>query len=356
VLKNIIITVIIGISFLSCRKDTTTFPINNIPDTTSHSFVWEIDTLGYYPTTFLDVALLDENDIWAVGEIYLKDSTGMIDPVLYNAAHWNGIKWDVMRIYYKYQGQNTIGVINSVFAFNENDIWFGTANMIHYDGYKFQEVSTQPAFPASMHKIWGSSSNNLYIVGTDGKIAHYDGTNWTGIESGTMLPFQDIWGAVNSKTGELQILAIASDKFGLGGEYLVQLKDNTAIHINNNFTQNVSLSSIWFTPDHEYYMTGGDILLKQKLTDSLWQFNPRSDMATTYVFSIRGSAQNDIVLVGDRGEISHYNGASWRQYKELYNIPDQLLRVDIKGNMIVAVGSRLGDFYSDHGLIYIGRR
>ena len=52
----------------------------------------------------------------------------------------------------------------------------------------------------SMNKIWGSSSNDLYVVGNNGKIAHYNGTSWQRIESGTTLNINDIWGDFNEKT------------------------------------------------------------------------------------------------------------------------------------------------------------
>ncbi len=65
-------------------------------DTTSHEFDWRVYTFGGQKGTslFYDVAIIDENDIWAVGEIYTEDidtydSLGnWIDP--YNAAHLDG--------------------------------------------------------------------------------------------------------------------------------------------------------------------------------------------------------------------------------------------------------------------------
>ncbi|MFQ6605929.1 MAG: hypothetical protein ACE5D8_10345, partial [Fidelibacterota bacterium] len=38
-------------------------------DTTSHNFTWEIDTLGNYGSYLNDVAIIDENNIWVVGNI-----------------------------------------------------------------------------------------------------------------------------------------------------------------------------------------------------------------------------------------------------------------------------------------------
>ncbi|MBZ0181527.1 MAG: hypothetical protein K8F60_03660 [Melioribacteraceae bacterium] len=65
-------------------------------DTTSHNFTWEtFEFGGEGGSSYLrDVAIINENDIWAVGEIHTEetdqfDSNGVwIQP--YNAVHWDG--------------------------------------------------------------------------------------------------------------------------------------------------------------------------------------------------------------------------------------------------------------------------
>lgn len=61
-------------------------------DTTSHNFTWETFTFGGGSSShFNDVAIINENNIWAVGEIHTEDtdkfdSNGVwIQP--YNAVH-----------------------------------------------------------------------------------------------------------------------------------------------------------------------------------------------------------------------------------------------------------------------------
>ncbi|RMH85630.1 MAG: hypothetical protein D6681_16225, partial [Calditrichaeota bacterium] len=53
---------------ISCKKNPTPgAPPPTGPDTTSHHFVWQIDTFGTENSVFFDVAVIDENNIWAVG-------------------------------------------------------------------------------------------------------------------------------------------------------------------------------------------------------------------------------------------------------------------------------------------------
>jgi hypothetical protein len=104
-------------------------------DTTSHNFTWQTWTFGGQAgsCTLYDVAIINENDIWAVGEIYMLDSLGQPDPLPYNAVHWNGKDWELKRIqFYTFCGQQHTGSYptKSIFAFNPNDIWIGM------DGYR----------------------------------------------------------------------------------------------------------------------------------------------------------------------------------------------------------------------------
>ena len=74
-------------------------------DTTSHNFTWQTWTFGEHSSSMLyDVAIIYENNIWAVGEIYMNDSLGNPDPTLYNLSKWDGNDWKVERVYYNYQG------------------------------------------------------------------------------------------------------------------------------------------------------------------------------------------------------------------------------------------------------------
>ncbi|MEP0862715.1 MAG: glucosyl transferase, partial [Ignavibacterium sp.] len=180
-------------------------------DTTSHNFTWQTFTFGEPgagSSTLYDVAIIDENNIWAVGEIYLLDSLGNPDPNAYNAVHWNGQQWELKRIpIYLPSGYPFYPVIKSVFAFNSNDIWFEAG--IHWDGNSFKQIPFNIQWSGNVNKLWGSSSEDLFAVGNNGNIAHWDGRKWTKIESGTDLRINDIWGDYNEKTGKTEILAIA---------------------------------------------------------------------------------------------------------------------------------------------------
>ncbi len=103
-------------------------------DTTSHNFTWQTFTFGQHSSSVLyDVAIINENNIWAVGEIYMNDSLGNPDPTSYNAVHWNGQNWELIKntnIIKEDIPRSTVPF--EIFAFLEYDIWFD--GVIQWDG------------------------------------------------------------------------------------------------------------------------------------------------------------------------------------------------------------------------------
>ena len=68
-------------------------------DTTSSNFTWQTFTLGGAASSALfDVAIINDTLAYAVGEIYINDSTGQVDPQPYNLAIWNGNSWRIQKV------------------------------------------------------------------------------------------------------------------------------------------------------------------------------------------------------------------------------------------------------------------
>ena len=324
-------------------------------DTTSHNFTWQTYTFGGQAGSCIlrDVAIINQNDIWAVGEIYMNDSTGKPDPTRYNLVVWDGNNWTVKRVPYYFQGQPFYNPIQTVFAFNANDIWFAGNGVIHWDGSQYNPVPlpTNVWGQDQINKIWGSSSNDLYIVGNSGSIAHYQNGGWSKIQSGTTLDIQDIWGGVNPYTGETEVLCIASNIFATTEpSRLIQIKPTFNNWLNVG-TLPATMSSVWFMPGIKYYLAGDG-------TFTFHSFNGKHNDETNripsyYRFSIRGNEVNDVVICGSFGLISHYNGKSWHTYSgdELQYFNGNYYKIEIKDNIIATVGQS-----GAQAIITIGKR
>ncbi|WP_407931013.1 glucosyl transferase, partial [Ignavibacterium album] len=313
-------------------------------DTTSHEFSWqswEFGTIG--SSTLYDVAIIDENDIWAVGEINIAD-TSINGYTTYNAVHWDGTKWELKRILYK----GGFWSIRTIFAFSSNDIWF--SGYVRYLNGQFIELTIPDILIGwGINKLWGSSSEDLYAVGNNGNIAHWDGRKWTKIESGTDLNFIDIYGSTDSKTGEQQILAVCTRNLPLD-KGIYRIEGNTATQISSAPIQ-WELFALWFIPNRHYYVVGSGIYEKKFLSDSTWKNGPL-DITHYGTTGIRGNELNNVFVAGAFGEFLHFNGITWKSYiNELGWFNGSYGGVALKDNMVITVG-----YESAKAKILIGKK
>ncbi len=302
-------------------------------DTTSHNFTWQTFEFGQHSSsTLYDVAIINENDIWAVGEIYMNDSLGSPDLKRYNTVKWNGTTWDVIRIPYNYQGTDFYNPIQSVFAFSQNDIWFCGNGVIHWDGNNFIPIPipTNVWGPYQMNKLWGSNSNDIYIAGNSGSLAHYQNGSWTKIESGTTTNILDIWGFSDSFTSETSVYCAVSYVFQNGDRKILKIKNDKVDSLS--WFSDKRVNSVW-TPNNRVFYTAGDGVFENK-NSSWYQVN---GLPPFYSDNIRGNGLNDIFVCGDFGLLSHFNGKDWFNYNEHY-IQGILFSVATKNNTVISVG------------------
>jgi hypothetical protein len=343
----LIFFIIFLFSFLqmNCKKDPITPSADDKPDTTSHNFTWQTFTWGGGGSSSIqDVAIINDTNIWAVGEIQLPDST-------YNAAHWNGKRWELISIPTEMFG-GFIGCyrLNTIIAFNNNDIWtFSIAGSYsHWDGIKWTTKFVSERSGGGT-KYWGTSSSNLYLVGTNGSITHYNGNSWEKIESGTTLDLHDIYGATDSKTGEQQILVVGSSNIPFD-RVILQIQGNSVTKLSTTPIE-YELRSVWFLPNQHYYVVGDGIFEKNSIGESNWRINSL-DITPFATTAVSGNGLNDVFVVGAFGECLHWNGVTWKSYRDKTKIEDSALgALGVKGNLVVAGGQT-----GQNAIILIGKR
>lgn len=338
----------------SCHKPSPTQPSVGL-DTTSHSFTWQITLLGDGLSSSMlnDVAIINDTLAYAVGEIFLRDSTGQEDFNPYNAAIWNGRSWTIQRIPYYYQGQALYQPIRWIYALSESDIWF--ENSVRWNGQAFEnvDIGTSVFLGIGSRKMWVSTNGLMYIVGNSGTIAlsTNHGSTWQALASGTTLPFQDIWGAANPATGQTEVLAVASNTIAVpSGKKLLRITGTTVSTVSDSGLS-FALSGIWFLPNEIYYLVGGGIYYSGTVgTGTIWK-GELSAVTPYYTEDVRGNGPNDVFVVGDYGEILHFNGASWRSFRSETGLTNgRYRRVAVAGNLVIAVGDE-----GDQAVVAVGR-
>src|SRR5690606_27468113 len=298
-------------------------------DTTSHNFTFEAFIFGGGgEASFInDVAIIDENNIWAVGEIYLPDSLGNPDPQAYGIGFWNGQNWQFRKLF-----NNNIPVSpRGILVLGHNDIYLSAGSVFHWDGVSLtvQLLYSRLNLPNSngtIERLWGSSGSSIYGVGNAGSLIYYNGNQWSIIQSGTEIHINDAWGIVNDNN-ETIVYCPVSSFFTSGDKKILKIKNNLVDSISWNM--NRLLYSVWTNSERYLYVSGSGVFENKNGT---WKEIPLPQVSTN---RIRGNNINDIFIAGDFGFTAHFNGLSWLLYNELYDIDTQYYSGDIKGNVIV---------------------
>jgi hypothetical protein len=299
---------------VSCKKSNPIGPGHpEQQDTTSHEIewkIWKFGPAGISANWFRDVFAISDTDVWVVGyvEMTRHDSLGNRLPPI-NAVHWNGREWSEMSILSKsYSGRITYSNLLSVHAFSGVDIWFfSLQSCIHWDGVKFTPYYVN-ATKGGIIRGWGSSSTDIYITGIDGSLTHFDGKKFELIETGTTCYLDDVYGTPDGKmvwVGGYQYWDLNHVFLQFSGGKFTSLERTDKMR---------GAPNIWASKDSLYAQVGWGVYIQSIRDTNKWRLLGWYD--TMYPLGwlrrMRGSADNNVFLVGDFGTIIHYNGKSWK--------------------------------------------
>ncbi len=299
-------------------------------DITSHDFTWEVDTIGNYGSWINDVYVFDEENIWIVGNIEA-------DGQEFNAAHWNGLEWEYIEII------NTADLY-SVWYFDEEDIWVTTFGFpVHWDGeewtlYHLQDLGLQVS---AGHACWGTSSNNMYFVGYQGAIVHYDGENFEQMESGTTTDLLDVHGTQDGSILFAAGYEITGESVALmyDGQSWSELYEGESYFVGPGSTYG-RISSVEAMGDTAYFATTAG-LLKYVISTGEYLLTAQ-DQAPFYDYhfdDISMNTVNDMMLISRVNSFLHFNGETWFHDTSVSQVQDTWAKAGkLKGNICVSVG------------------
>jgi hypothetical protein len=338
-------------------------------DTTSHNFTWETFEFGGNsgrPSFLYDVAIINENNIWAVGKIHTaetdqwnEDSTEWIKP--YNAAHWDGDKWELKRImFYTFCNQTDTSAYPARAVYNFGDkIIISSGSQVTYIENEIQ--TNIECVPVSINAIWGTSSSDFYVVGYGGNIAHYNGTSWSKMVSGTDINLLDIDGTPDGK-----------HLFTYGYDSQFPSRSIISEYDGQNWNTIYYFEGQYFPGSEGYGHLDGIGILGDKVyitteDSGLWKYNyitKKSQLVPNSKCPLNESAFKD-VLINSRNDIFfpgagfayiHYNGYSYHYNPEIKNMFSRRGQrgADYKGNIAVMVGDLDVGYYAVDALLVKG--
>ena len=64
--------------------------------------------------------------------------------------------------------------------------------MMHWNGTSWSPVSVGTMLP--LYAVWGAGPNDAWVSGAEGTIQHWNGTTWSDVASGSRSIFFSLWG------------------------------------------------------------------------------------------------------------------------------------------------------------------
>jgi hypothetical protein len=187
-------------------------------------------------------------DVWgtAADNVIAVGEDGTIRK--YNGTSWGSMTSNTTLTLQGVWGSSATNVF-AVGGAKENQA--GSAIIQKYNGAYWSNVYTSDTTIPRFHDVWGTSDNNVYVVGEYGTILHTTngGTDWTvmSVPSGvSTVTLRDIWG-----TSENDIFAVGDGPAVPNGSTILHY-DGTAWSIMSHprDTTIVKLHGVWGTSDN----------------------------------------------------------------------------------------------------------
>jgi photosystem II stability/assembly factor-like uncharacterized protein len=182
----------------------------------------------------------------------------------------------------------------NVFAVGEN----GT--IVHYNGAVWQPVTSPTTL--TLQRVWGFSAEDVYAVGGasgtggtgSGVIIHYDGREWSIAAGGAIPRLKAIWGA-----GEDSIFVV-----GDAGTIMQYNKSEDTWDIVESGTGE-TLRSVWGFSDTNM-LAAGDYGTILHYDGASWE--PVNSGVTSRIFGVWGPSPDSIFAAGDAGMVLRSDG------------------------------------------------
>lgn len=148
----------------------------------------------------------------------------------------------------------------------------------------------------TLEDVWGTSASDVYAVGMDGTILHWDGDDWTPQPAGTGLYLFGVW-ANGTRAWSVGDWGALTHKDGAGSWMFETAPTGNTIYYYG----------VWGATETDVFAVGldGHILRHNGVS---WS---SSIHGTADLAAIHGSSAGDIFAVGEGGAILHWTGNSW---------------------------------------------
>ncbi|MBC7897944.1 MAG: hypothetical protein H7066_21160 [Cytophagaceae bacterium] len=156
----------------------------------------------------------------------------------------------------------------------------------------------------SLYDVWGSSATNVWAVGFNGTIVHYDGTRWSRALEGVTHIFRGIWGS-----GPADVWVVGFRSYADARAVIYHFNGQSWRQVTSvaDIFSFAPLMDVWGTAATNVWAVGnGGVILRFDGSD--WRNASVGPEFTND--AIWGSSSSDAWIVGPR-TVLRYNGQGW---------------------------------------------
>ncbi len=334
-------------------------PDPGIVDTTTHDYSWEyhfIDAPRGEINFLRDIQIVDEDDIWFVGEIYTdtlnysiphRKTIRFLNTIHWNGATLSGYSYESIVASGEVERANFYALANrrrtkylisglGITELNDDTIVFHDMRILNGKWYGFEMASTE-------------ASGKMFIYGLPGFLAEL-------VQAGPLqpigirqipLPTQAPVRAFVEVNEQEYFIGVYSDE--TGEHHWYHSKDGMLLEYSFSAVGVYSrdyCTALWASDD-KLFATSTPFLFVQSLADTSDRVfvNFLDDLGRSSVGRIEkmtGRANNDIFFVGQVSTVMHYNGKTFHVYDEIAERASmsRFWDVTIAGDKVYIVGVR----------------
>jgi hypothetical protein len=219
--------------------------------------------------------------------------------------------------------ERNIGSANGVWA-ADGRAWVTSLSNVYISEGPMPEVSLDLNATIQLTGIWGTSPEDLWVVGGDGTIVRNDGSSWTPTPSGTQAHLQAVWGS-----SPRDVWAVGSNGT------ILHFDGSSWSRSPSSPDEFASYAGIWGASDDVQWIAGASGISAYD-GDRTVRFATVMGGSGVGYSSIWGTRADDVVAVGGNGRIAEYDGGAWRDVAS--PTAELLYAVWGHSNRMVAVG------------------
>ena len=251
-------------------------------------------------TTVVDPPMWEEFSLGDAGEIsavFAKSMTAFFAVGESRVLRWNGAMW-------AWFGSPSDVALNDVWSGDDVVVVVGSGGSVFRRSVgSMTWVQEETGTTSDLNGLSGRSSNDLWAVGDNGTVLHYDGVSWSISGEGGGFHLQSVW-LKPQTSGTEGVYAVSTGgrlyTYDGGGWLAQQIASATSV-----------LNDVWGVGEMLIAVGDDGIVTTKNSAGQSWKGQVTNDISSRDLMAIVGTSPTEITLVGKEGVIIDSDGDKW---------------------------------------------